>query len=94
MMVVAVMMVLVFVFVIMVVLLMTLVVVDFFFISYVYKSSVYLKKCCNITLDKKIATNSQKVLLSSASKSLHCQKLACFLGTFESRVLKRGNVVF
>ena len=30
----------------------------FFFISYFYKSSVYLKQCCNMTLDKKIAKNS------------------------------------
>ena len=25
----------------------------FFFISYIYKSSVYLKQCCNMTFDKK-----------------------------------------
>ena len=28
---------------------MMLVVVDVFFISYVYKSKVYLKQCCNMT---------------------------------------------
>ena len=25
----------------------------FFFISYIYRSSVYLKQCCNMTFDKK-----------------------------------------
>ena len=100
MMVVVVMMLLVVVFIVVVgvimllvvVFMMMLVVVDFFFISYIYKSSVYLKQCCIMAFDKKIATNSQNRLLSSAFKSLHCQK--AFWVHVESRVLKRGSVVF
>ena len=93
MMVVVVMMLLVVVFMMVVVLMMMLVVADFFFISYIYKSSVYLKQCCNMTCDKKIATNSQNRLLSSAFKSLHCQK-AFWVGLHVvSRALKRGSVV-
>ena len=92
MMVVVVIMLLVIVFMMVVVLMMMLVVVDFFFISYIYKSSVYLKQCCNMTFDKKIATNSQNRLLSSAFKSLHCQK--AFWVHVVSRFLKRGSVVF
>ena len=56
MMVVVVRVVLVFVFMMVVVLMMVLVVVDLFSLfqfSYVYKSSVYLKQCCNMTYDKK-----------------------------------------
>ena len=79
MMVVAVMMLLVVVFMMAVVLMMMLVVVDFFYISYIYKTSVYLKQCCNMTFDKK---NSNKF---SKSSSLVCiQVLALsksFLGT-------------
>ena len=92
MMVVVVMMLLVVVFMMVVVLMMMLVVVDFFFISYINKTSVYLKQCYNMTFDKKIATNSQNRLLSSAFKSLHCQK--AFWVHVVSRALKRGSVVF
>ena len=70
---------------------MVVVLVDFFFISYIYKSSVYVKQCCNMTFDKKMATNSQNRLLSSAFKSLHCQK-AVWLHVV-SRALKRGSQV-
>ena len=86
-----VMIVLVFVFMMVVVVMMLLVVVDFFFISYIHKSSVHLKQCCNMTFDKK-ATNSQNRLLLSAFKSLHCQK--AFWVHVVSRALMRGSVVF
>ena len=64
-----------------VVMMMLVVAVFFSFITYVYKSSVYLKQCCNLTMDKKITAQYQKPPISPVTKSLYCQTFACFLGT-------------
>ena len=79
--VVVVMLVSVSVFMMVVVLMMMLVVVDFFLLFHTFTKVQFILSNAVILHSTKIATNSQKRLLSSASKSLHCQKLAFFQGT-------------
>ena len=53
-----------------VVVVIVLLVVFFLFISYVYKGSVYLKQCCNMTIDKKeINKKSNKIFWVACTKS-------------------------